>query len=466
MGDERLEEYRRAERYYGGDHRVRLTTREREYLEASGLPYAENFCSTIVDTKSGGLKLRRLDAEDEMAKFLRDLWRSNDLGILQKRVHKGAVKLGDYFVLVEPGEGDEDGFTVPALCPNHPANFKIIYDSDEPLYGVKVWNTSRESASNPRGRAIRRLNIYWPDSIERYYSEASTGDLWAPFRQSSEAEGHSAFWTMNGEPDGEPIGIPAVHFANAPDPFYGVSKLRGVIPQTDALNKSLIDFFWVMDAQGWPQQWGTGVTASDVVRHPGSLWTSEKAEAKFGQLAPADPEKSIAAIESQIKRMSSRSNTPLHLMLAGGNLPSGETLKTSESGYIREGKDFQEDAGGRWVQLARIAARIANAFDPTRELPEDADITPVWEGIETRNEVDEANVAVLKQSIGVSTDTLLAELGYDPEKEREKRGGEAPAAARDLLKRAQEMQRAPTRSEEAGGGRQPAQKPDNRVVST
>lgn len=463
MGSERLLEYARAERYYEGDHRVKLTTREKEYLQASGLPYAENFCETIVDTKSGGLKLRPFDTAPALATFARDLERENRIATsLQNRVHKGAVKLGDYFLIVEPGRKRADGtFAPPALCPNHPKNFKIVYDSDEPLYGVKVWNTARRSASNERGEPIRRMNIYWPDSIQKYYSESSTGNVWAAFRETEEEEGNEAFWTMDGEPEGEPIGIPGIHFANKPDPFYGASKLRGVIPQQDALNKSLIDYFWVMDAQGWPQQWGSGVSAKDIKRHPGSLWTTEKDNAKFGQLDPADPEKSIAGIESQVKRMSSRSNTPLHLMLAGGNLPSGETLKTSESGYVREGGDFQDEAGGKWEEAFRMAVRIANAFDDGRDLPEDEKVLAQWEGMETRNEVDEANVAVLKKTIGVSSDTLLSEMGYDPVEEKRKREKEATEMGAELLKRAAEM-KAPTRSEENGGGQQPAQKPANR----
>jgi len=462
MDSDRLLNYSRAERYYQGDHRVQLTTREKEYLQASGIPYAENFCETIVDTKAEGLYLRGFDAEGEVADFLRDLAEQNRLDTLQKRIHKGAVKLGDYFVIVEPGRELPDGtFSLPAICPNHPKHVKIVYDSDEPLYAAKIWNTRRASVSNPGGEAIVRLNIYWPDSIEKFFATSSTDRVWAPFREAEEDEGTTVFWTMDGTPDGEPIGIPAAHFANKPDPYYGISKLRGVIPQQDALNKTLIDHFWVMDAQGWPQQYATGAAPTAVVRHPGSLWTIESENAKVGQLQPADPEKSIAAIESQVKRMSSRSKTPLHLMLAGGNLPSGETLKTSESGYVREGQDFQRDAGSKWTDIAHMAARLVNAFDPDRNLPDDAPITPMWEGIETRNEVDEANVAVLKQTIGVSTDTLLAELGYDPEKERENREADVPAVTNELLKRANDM-RAPTRSEENGGGQQPAQRPVNR----
>jgi hypothetical protein len=422
-------------------------------MEASGYRFAENFCEPVVDVKASALSVRGFKSDSkELAEFAKKLWRVNRMDAGQKRIHRGAIKLGDYFLIAEPQLGGP-----PKLCANDPRCVKVVYDSDEPLYASKVWRTSRVSVSNPRGDSIYRLNIYWPDQIEKWYSNSVAGP-WSPFIEFPGAE-HKMWWKM---PNGDPIGIPVLHFANKPNPHYGVSKLRGVIPQQDVLNKSVIDFFWVMDAQGWPQQWGTGVTAEDVKRHPGSLWTTASENGRFGQLDPADPAGAILAIESQIKRMASRSNTPLHLMLAGGNLPSGESLKSSESGFIHEGEDFQVDNGNRWEDAVRLSRRIAVAFvDGESDLYEDSALDCEWKGIETRNEVDEWNVAVLQKEIGVSSHTILAEKGYDPEEERKKREEEGSDAASMLLERAQQMQ-APTRSEEAGGGQQPAQKPDNR----
>lgn len=459
MGEDRLAHYGRSDAYYDGEHRVQLISREREFLEASGYRFSENYCETIVDAKADALRVRGFSSDSKgFQEYAKQLWRRNRMDAGQKRIHRGAIKLGDYFLIVEPQDGP-----YPKWCPNDPRYVKVVYDSDEPLYAVKVWGTSRVSASNPQGQSIQRLNIYWPDSIEKWFRVSNDGD-WGRFIEKP-GDDYAQWWTLDGKPSGDPIGIPVIHFANKPNPHYGISKLRGVIPQQDALNKSIVDFFWVMDAQGWPQQWGSGVTADDIKRHPGSLWTTQHPDAKFGQLDPADPTHSISAIESQIKRMASRSNTPLHLMLAGGNLPSGETLKTSESGHIREGEDFQADNGNRYEDAVRLSRRIAVAFTPGEdELHEDASLDCEWKGIETRNEVDEWNVAVLKQQLGVSAETLLSEQGYDPKEERRKRAADPSMAAEELLANAKAMQ-APTRSEERGGGEQPAQNPRNRRIA-
>lgn len=447
MGNERLESYGIYEDYYNGEHRVQLTDREKEYLQACGFPYAENFCETIVNTHAARMILTGFESENtELGSFARSLWEQNEMDAEQIKLHEGIVKLGDYFVIVEPQEGG-----LPALHLNHPGKVKAVYDSGEMVYAVKVWNTSRYSASNPQGRTIRRMNLYWPDAIQKWFAPDEDGDTWAAFKQKDDDE-LTQPWTMDGTPDGEPIGIPVIHFANRPNPHYGRSHLRGVVPRQDALNKSCIDYFWVMDAQGWPQQWGTGIKADDLERHPGSLWTSEKAESRFGQMDPADPERSIKGIESQVARMASGSDTPLHLMLAGGNLPSGETLKTSESGLSRTTRGRQVTNGGDYSQVVKVSARVEKAFGQTDPPTEEAKIKARWERAESRQELDEANTAVLWTGLGVSRDTTLSRLGFDPEEERKKREAEGTVGTADeLLEKARQMQRGETTPAGTGG---------------
>lgn len=460
MGSARLDAYDLAERYYRGEHQVQLTDREREFLEASGLPFSENYCETIADAAVNRLRVVGFGSEDQqLAEFAKGFWHDNRLKAGQVPVHEAAVKLGDAFVIVEPGENGKK----PRAHYNDPRHVKVVYDSGEALYAAKIWPTRRVSVSNPQGRPILRMNIYWPDQVEKFFSLAENGD-WAPF-VGKPGEAAKVWWTMDGTASGEPIGIPVVHFAHKPCPHYGVSKLRNVIPQQDAFNKTVIDHFWVMDAQGWPQQWGKGVgDEQEIKRHPGSLWTVENENAEFGQFVAADPTKTIQALESQIKRMASRSQTALHLMLAGGNLPSGETLKTSESGQTHAAERFHLDNGGRWEDVPLLAARVEAAFGES-DPPLDAALETRWKQPESRNEIDEANTAVLWQTLGVSEDTILSRLGFDPAEERRKRerNGDGAAAAQELLARARQMQ-APTRSEEMGGGQQPAQNPANRRV--
>ena len=458
MGSARLDGYARAERYYGGDHRVQLTAREREYLQSSGVPFAENYCETIVDALTHRLKLRGFSSDSEgfqahAKRFMRARFKTH-FG----RVLDDAVRLGDGFLILEP-----DATGKARACHNPPDLCKLVYDSGEDLHGVKCWKTRRRSLANPEGKQIVRLNIYWPDSVEKWF-QLPDGEGWAPFVESVGGS-HTEVWTMDGRPSGEPLGIAMLHFAHKPGKdCYGRSKLQGVIPQQDALNKTLLDFFWVMDAQGWPQQWATGVSNTEYERSPGFVWTTESELAKFGQLEAADPAKLILGIESQVKRMASRAAVPLHLMLAGSQLPSGESLKTSESGLVASAEDLHDPWGEKACDAVRMGARIEKAFSGDFDEDfEDASLEANWVPAGSRSEVDEANVAAIYQSVGVSQDSIISYLGFDPEEERAKRKQDPDMAAAELLSKARAMQ-APTRSEELGGGEQPAQKPENRRV--
>jgi hypothetical protein len=98
-------------------------------------------------------------------------------------VHLETLKLGDGFVIV-----DWDVIRArPRATWNHPRRIKPVYDDengDELLYVSKVWTTSRVSEQNQAGRTIRRLNLYYPERVEKWFSPDNGdggGSIWAPY---------------------------------------------------------------------------------------------------------------------------------------------------------------------------------------------------------------------------------------------------------------------------------------------
>jgi len=65
--------------------------------------------------------------------------------------------------------------------------------------------------------------------------------------------------------------------------------------------------------------------------------------------------------------------------------------------------------------------------------PGDYDVRVVWPELLPRNMTEETQAALLKQQIGVSQETLLRELGYDPELEAQRRQVTSTDAADQLL---------------------------------
>ncbi len=469
MEGSRTNGYKIYEDAYDGERRSRyeLSLRQREYLEASGIPFAENFCQTIVDTHKRRLRVRGFDVEDreDVSGWLtKDFWRRGRLAALAGVVHGKSLSLGDAALIV-----DWDRATGrPKPFFNHPRNIKFVYgDNGLLLYVPKVWNTRKTSPQNPRGESIRRLNLYYPDRVAKWYTASnSSRSLWVPYVDPDDSEDGVPLWplpwTVTGRIGGEPLGIPAVHFRNnALGDDYGRSMLRPVIPLNDELEKQVLDLFQVMDTQGWKQRWAAGIKPDDKLTVEVGEWvTSQDDKARFGEFPAEDPGPLLEVLEGTIRRMSVVSATPLHdLLILNGSQPSGESRKDASTPLVAATEDRWEDAGNSWEDFARIAWRMsaawgrgdhqAPAFDDT------AVIDVQWEPAETRNDRDEVETLALEvEMLGLSRTTALRKRGHDPDEEAALRARErddaplppppdGPAVVPDALRQPQPPQPAP-----------------------
>jgi len=434
----RLSRYNLAEQYYDGDQGVPLTDRQRTYLQtnAGDVPWCENFAETIVDVMAQRLKLEgfTVEGQEDFETDVKDWWADGQCDELQGVVHTEVSKLGDGFVFAEWDAELER----PCFYWNHPRLCKAFYDEDDNTklaFLVKRWNAKLN------GQAVRRMNLYWPERIEKWYSlsndEGTTeGSLWVAWTfdtdpATGESDGGIIPWLRS---DGEPRGIPAVHFRNKPKgSTYGRSEIISTIPQQDGLNKLVLDEFETIDSQGG-NKWGTGIEGDvEFKSSAGEVWIAPNPDAKFGQFDAADLTGVHAATDGQLGRIAARTQTPMHLMFAGGNLPSGETLKTSESGLTAKCDDRKITHGTSWAQLQSIGRVLANDFGG-KNYDETARIEPQWEPSESRNDLAEAQVAQIKLELGVSKRTLLAEMGYDPDVEAENAKQEAEDAVAAMSK--------------------------------
>lgn len=450
MGAHRLEQYELYREFYEGDHQVELTDRAREYLERKGVRFAENFCEPMVDMVGERLTVtgfdvmigdEESDASDDLATWLdRTFWRGNRLDETAGVVHSIALSRGDSFGII--GYDNEAGR--PTFSFNAPESVKAVYADDDPtrmLYAVKVWTTTEAGPSNPSGAKVRRMNIYYPDRIERYFklhaSERRGG--WVKWMDAPTEDGTPALWpTPWVDAAGDPLGIPVVHFRNrAQGRPYGRSELCGVVPQQMLLNKHVLDLAMVVDNQGWPQRWVTGVdpTSTNFKTAPGEVWVAQAKDAGFGQFDTADVGPLLDTIEATLSRMARRSGMPLH-MLTGGDMPSGESMKTAESRLVKRCIDRGISFGNCWEDAAMIAIRLA-AFAGDLVLPADPStirLDALWDSPESRDDKAEAETATIYHALGVSKSTLLARLGFDPRQEAERRAEEGEEAAEQAAK--------------------------------
>ena len=441
MGAERLDNYKIALEYYEGEKGALLTDRSKAYLQRSTLPYGENFCATVVDALAERLSvvgvttdLAEKDDEsgeesDELGDWLWDAFDQNRGDETQTTVHSESIKYGDGFVVVDfnPDKG------IPRFTWNNPTMVRPFYEDGRLGYCSKVWNTTAKSPTNPTGKTIRRLNIYYPDRVEKWFSMASDSEKaeWVERLDDGDATWPTP-WVGK---DGAPLGVPVFHFRNKRTADYGQAEHWQTIPQQDRLNKELVDLSSVMDHQGFPQRYGIGVSdTSSLTTDPGVVWTSENPGAQFGQFAAADPSGLLKAVESTLIRIATRSRTPAHLIYLSGGLPSGEALKTAEAGLTAKCKNRQTYFGGVWAEAFRMAAMVAETFGAPAETPpvhfpelRAVSINVRWQDAETRNEKEHLDALTVMSALGVSKETILSMIpGIDPAEEAEKKARAMP----------------------------------------
>lgn len=442
MDGERTSLYALAEMYYDGTQVSYVTDRLRTYLEASGLSYVENYCETVVDALVERLAvIGFVTGDDGLDEWLwSTFWDKNRGDELQLDVHEMAVKKGDAFVILE--WDDEVGRVCAYLNP--PEHVRPMYHEGELVWVAKVWNTNDMSPTNPTGLDVRRMNLYYPDRVEKWFAlaKSSAKTMWARWMDDSDKT-----WPIDWTHNGKPLGIPVIHFANkARRNRFGRPEHLGTIPQQDRLNKELLDLSAVLDQLGWPQRYVTGMANTENLKNvPGEVWQTDATDGSFGQFEAANPEGLLRAIQTTLVRIATRSNTPAHRFTLEGGYPSGEALKVAEAGLVAKTRSRQIKWGGAWAELALRATTMAiiraegSGLGPgvTLDQLDQLSVNTTWADPETRNEKEHLETLGLMHALGVSKSTILAMMpGIDPameEKLRAKEDDEGAARSASIM---------------------------------
>ena len=265
---------------------------------------------------------------------------------------------------------------------------------------------------------MARLNLYYPERIEKYIAELDSF-AWIPFIEIDDPIWPLP-WVM---PDGEAIGIPIIHFRNKPgSDDFGRSELQSVIPLQDVLNKTLIDLLATTDTMGFPSRYTVNMAKQGSLETvPGAIWGFQAEGAgvipndfEVGEFLAADPEKLISTCEFFVQQIAGVSRTPQYLFQIGGEVPSGEALKTAESGLVHKAGQRKVNFGNSWEDTIFMGLRIQSAFGDT-PTGWDGESCPsaVWADSETRNEKSHLETLEAKSRLGVPQRQLWREMGYD-----------------------------------------------------
>ena len=389
--------------------------------------FAYNRCSGVIDAHADRLQVTGFQADsDAVAQLAREIWDRNRMDVRSGQVHREAVRAGDAYVIVWPETGElAEGGVEPTIWPQAAEQIRVHYDDERPgliTLAAKMWLLHDDRA---------RLNLYWPDRIERYVSSAPVA---GPVRRS-------ASWDANPSPgirrrstwipyelEGEPWPVPnpwgtvpVIHFANDADVGrYGRSELRDVVPLQDGLNKVLTDFILASEQGGFPQKVILGLDADDeqvregLRRLEGGLNKifSIPADAdgnmpSIAEFAATNLQQFSAGVELFDTLISRATRVPVHYLQMSGTFPSGRALRIAEAPFVGKIEDRQAAYGNVWEDAMALALRMRGVADPGR-------LETVWQSAAPLSAEDEWDIALQKSAAGLPLDQILREMGsYD-----------------------------------------------------
>jgi hypothetical protein len=410
--------YGRAERYYEGRHDLAFATDKfRNTFGSLFREFALNLCPAICDAVRDKLRVTGFSVESDgrigsrhvskstvpmgrdTESEARIVWNTNRMQLRAGEIHKEALKCGDAYAIVWP-----DGRGRAAIYPNRASSCSVIYDEERPgtiVRAAKYWRAGDKHV---------RLNLFFPDRIEKYVSK-DTCEAALP-----EAGGFTAF----GDPAAvvaNPYGaVPVFHFANNTDlGLPGRSELEPAIPVQDGLNKSVLDMLVAMEYAAFRQRWAAGIEieyddAGNAVAPfkagVDHIWMSQNADTRFGDFNTAELDQFLKVKDSFRVDMALITGTPLHYFTPNiAGYRSGENLKRSESRFLAKVRDRQEAFGQVWADVMRFALAVEDRGADVRLRTE-------WEDPAPMSERELLENILLKKQIGIAAEQALIEAGY------------------------------------------------------
>lgn len=409
--------------YYCGDHNLMYASDEFEDKFGDLLAHlVDNWTQIVVDAvvermkpvgfrwNSDGKGLQRADDEANR------IWQTNRLDaewiVLQreKLIHGMAYTLVDPFV-------DKD--EVPRITVEHPNQMIVEHVAGsrwDLAAGLKMW-------TDEYGDELATLYLpNWIYKFKRGRSRDSRIELppgvtypeWAPRDVSDEP------WPLK-NPLGE---VPIVEFENRARMLKpGESEIKNVIPNQDAINKLVADMMVASEESAYRQRYAIGIEIeyddNDEPIPPfenGKLWVTEEEKAKLGAFEATDLRNFVVGIENRVQSTASQSRTPPHYFYLKGEFPSGESIKSAETGLVSKVRE-KEIFDGESLE-ATIQKAFRSKGDPRGD---DMSAETIWGDPESRTESEMVDAAVKLKAIGVANEILQERIGMTPAQIRRNR---------------------------------------------
>lgn len=407
----RAQSIQRYDDYYCGKHPLAFAS-EKFRKAFGGLfnEFADNWCDLVVDSVEERLNVEGFRFGDATAgdEDAWRIWQANDMDAGSQLAHTEALICGTAYGLVWPTEDE----TTPQITVEHPTQAIIGYQPGNRrnrVAGLKLWLEDD---------GYYCATVYTADALWKFKSQARSSDTGGV---------RTATTWVRREVDGEAwplpntLGVvPLIELPNKPRMLKpGMSEIHKVIPIQDAVNKIVADLLVTSEYQSFRQRWATGIeiprdpeTGQEIEQFEATmsrLWRSEDKDAKFGEFSPLDPSGFVKAIELLVQHIASQTRTPPHYFALTGTYPSGESIKSAETGLVAKARRKMRFFGEGWEEIIRLALFAAGNAAAT-----DVAVETMWGDPESRTEAEHIDALVKKRALGIPLHQLWEDVPYTP----------------------------------------------------
>lgn len=420
----RAVELQRFDDYYRGRQAMVFASNKfRETFGKTFEHYAENYCALVVDAVEERLDVtgfrmgadRDLEADEDAWR----IWQANALDANSQLAHVEALVKGVTYVLVSPFEAEEVAPGIPRITVEDALEtiVELRPGSTERIVGMKRWLDA--------GADTWFATLYFPDRLEKWQAD---GRHTANSVQQRSAIGERVRWRRR-DTEGETwpllhdLGVvPLVPLVNRPRlGGVGESEIASVIPIQDAINKLAVDMLTASEEGAFPARWATGI---EVPKDPetgkdlepwkpgiGKIMSTAVPDARFGSFDATNLDGYVKALDSKVQAIASTTRTPYHYFLRqGGQPPSGESLRGSETGLVAKARRKHVHLGEGWEEVERLAFKARG--DARGDV---MDSETLWRNPETLTEAEHVDALTKLRALHVPLRQLWADAGYTPQ---------------------------------------------------
>lgn len=282
---------------------------------------------------------------------------------------------------------------------------------------VKIWTDDWTSK--------KRANVYMPDGIYKYEAPVdpeantesssyidrpttSTNTKWVPIENT----------TTTPQFVKNPTGVvPIIPLRNRPRLLCeGESDLSDLFRIQNQINatlflRALASYFsahkqrWMVGGEIMKDDSGKDVEPFNVAVD--TLFHDENPDVKFGEFSQTDLSGYSDAIKQMVDFIAITARVPRHYLEQSGQAPSGDAIKSAESGLVKKVERKQRDFGEALEEAMGLALQFAGGEEP----PVDSEI--VWADAQTESAGVITDAVIKQYAEGlVPWEAALEKLGY------------------------------------------------------